>query len=395
MITLIGIGPGDADAMTAQASDAVREADLLIGASRMLASLPAHTGREVSAYRPDDILSILERERPEQPCVLYSGDPGFWSGAETLIRILKQKGMEFRVLPGLSSVQLLAARLGRSWKDWLLLSAHGQEEALLYRMKEGKPVFLLTDGADSPGRLCQILANGGLGELTVTVGENLSYADERITAGTAKELAGQTFAPLNAVLIDPAPAFLHRTPGIPDTDFLRGEVPMTKQEVRAVILAKLAVKPTDLCWDIGAGTGSVSVELAMQGKEVWAVEYREDACGLIALNREKFCSWNLHLVPGKAPGSLDSLPKPDKVFIGGSEGELRPILRKAAEGDSALRICVSAITLETVGEAVEELEALGLETEVAEIAVSRTKRAGGKHLLLAQNPVFLITGVRP
>ena len=395
MITLIGIGPGDADALTVQAANAVRAADLLIGASRMLASLPAHTGREVCAYRPEEILSILERECPERPCVLYSGDPGFWSGAETLIPMLRKKSIEFRVLPGLSSVQILASRLGRSWKDWILLSVHGQDEALLLQLKGGHPVFLLTDGADSPGKLCRTLVAAGLGKLTVTVAENLSYPDERITTGTAMELTGQHFAPMNAVLIDAAPVCPQRSPGIPDTDFLRGEVPMTEQEVRAVILAKLAVKPTDLCWDIGAGTGSVSVELALQGKEIWAVEYREDACDLIRKNREKFCAWNLHLIQGRAPESLNGLPKPDKVFIGGSEGELRPILLKTAVGDHAMRICVSAITLETVGEAVKEMDALGLEPEVVQIAVSRTRLAGGNHLLLAQNPVFLITGDRP
>ena len=395
MITLLGIGPGDANAMTVQAADAVREADLFIGASRMLASLPAHTGREVSAYRPDDILSILERERPERPCVLFSGDPGFWSGAEALLSRLKNKEMEYRVLPGLSSLQLLAARLGRSWKDWVLLSAHGQDGDLISRLMEGRPVFLLTDGADSPGKLCRTLTDGGLGDLTVTVGEKLSYPEERITSGRAEALAGKVFAPLNVVLIDPAPVYPARTPGIPDEAFIRGEIPMTKQEVRAVILAKLAVKPSDLCWDIGAGTGSVSVELALQGKEVWAVEYREEACSLIKQNREQFCAWNLHLVKGKAPDTLESLPKPDKVFIGGSDRQLRPILRKAAEGDSSLRICVSAITLETVGEAVKEMEALGLEPEVVQLAVSRTKTAGEKHLLLAQNPVFLVSGGRP
>ena len=125
------------------------------------------------------------------------------------------------------------------------------------------------------------------------------------------------------------------------------------------------------------------------------MEYRKDACELIKKNREKFCAWNLHLIQGRAPESLNGLPKPDKVFIGGSEGEIRTILRKAAEGDSALQVCVSAITLETVGEAVEEMETLGMEPEVIQIAVSRTRRAGGKHLLLAQNPVFLITGGRP
>ena len=394
MITLIGIGPGAPDYLTVEAAEAIREADLLIGASRMLATLPFHCGREVSAYRPAEILDTLEQESPESPCVLFSGDPGFWSGAESLISRLKEKEMEFRVLPGLSSPQLLAARLGRSWKDWVLLSAHGQDGDLLARLKESRPLFLLTDGAASPGKLCQALTDVGLGALTVTVGEKLSYPEERITSGKAAELAEKTFAPLNVILIDPAPVYPARTPGIPDDAFIRGEVPMTKQEIRAVILAKLAVKPSDLCWDLGAGTGSVSVELALQGKEVWAVEYREDACDLIRQNRETFCAWNLHLVKGKAPEVLEKLPRPDKVFVGGSDGQLRPILRKAAEGDSSLRICVSAITLETAGEAVEEMEALGLEPEVVQLAVSRTKTAGGKHILLAQNPVFLITGGR-
>ena len=394
MITLIGIGPGGPNTQIAEASIAIREADLLIGASRMLASLPFHNGREVTAYQPADILDALERERPERPCVLFSGDPGFWSGADKLIPMLRERGLEFRVLPGLSSPQALAARLGRSWKDWILLSAHGQDEDFLSRLTEGRPVFLLTSGSDGPGKLCRALISVGLGDLTVTVGEKLSYPDERIITGPAGALANRSFSPLNVVLIEAVPVCPARTPGIPDDAFLRGEVPMTKQEIRAVILAKLAVNPSDLCWDIGAGTGSVSVELALQGKEVWAVEYREDACELIKQNRDRFCAWNLRLIQGKAPEVLKSLPRPDKIFVGGSGGELRPILRMAVEGDSPLRICVSAVTLETAGEAVEEMETLGLEPEVIQLAVSRTKKAGGKHLLLAQNPVFLITGGR-
>jgi len=395
VITLIGIGPGGQDSLTAEARTAIAQADLLMGAARMLDDLPPHTGQAISAYRPEEILTILDSQRPLSPCVLYSGDPGFWSGGEALIRRLEEKGMDYRVLPGLSSVQLLAARLGRSWKDWALASAHGQDGALLTHLKQGRPVFLLTGGAEGPRQLCRALAEAGLPRLRVTVGENLSYPEERITAGTAAELAQGDFSPLNVVLVDPAPICPPRVPGIPDEDFLRGQVPMTKQEVRAVILSKLAVGPEDTCWDIGAGTGSVSVELALQGKGVWSVEYDEAACALIRSNREKFCAWNLHLVPGRAPEALDGLPAPDKVFIGGSEGRLRPILREAAARTPALRVCVSAITLETVQEALEEMEALGLDPEVVQISVSRTRKAGEKHLLLAQNPVFLITGGRP
>lgn len=395
MITLIGIGPGRADALTAEAASAIGQADLIVGAARMLEDLPAHTARTVTAYLPEDILAVLAEERPRSPCVLFSGDPGFWSGGEALACRLEERGMDYRILPGLSSVQILAARLGRSWKDWVLASAHGQEAALSVHLKQGRPVFLLTGGEAGPSMLCWALIDAGLPHLTVTVGENLSYPNESITAGTAEELAGRSFSPLNVVLVDPAPVCPRRAPGIPDGDFIRGKTPMTKQEVRAVILAKLAAGPSDVCWDVGAGTGSVSVELAMQAKEVWAVEQDGEACALIRRNRERFCAWNLTLLQGRAPGVLNPLPRPDKVFIGGSEGELRPILRLAARHNPDLRVCVSAVTLETVRAAMDEMDALGLEPEVVQLSVSRTRKAGEKHLLQAQNPVFLITGGKP
>ena len=395
MITLIGIGPGAPGGLTAEAREAINQADLLIGAARMLDAVSAPGARTAAVYRPEDILSLLDEARPKTPCVLYSGDPGFWSGAQALIRRLEERGLAYRVLPGLSSVQTFAARLGRPWKDWVLASAHGQSADLLSHLREGRPVFLLTGGDTGPAALCKTLADAGLPRLTVTVGENLSYPDETITVGTVSDLADRTFSPLNVVLVDPPPVPARRAPGLPDEAFIRGQVPMSKQEVRAVILAKLAVMPSDVCWDVGAGTGSVSVEMAMQGKEVWAVEYDPEACALIRQNREKFHVWNLTLEKGRAPEALARLPKPDKVFIGGSEGALRPILQKAVGQNPNLRICVSAITLETAHESLEEMSAFGLEPEVTQLSVSRTRPAGGKHLLLAQNPIFLITGGRP
>lgn len=394
MITLIGVGPGDPNMLTAEARDAIERADLLMGASRLLDAILDCGAPAVPAYKPEEILSILEELRPKLACVLFSGDSGFWSGAQGLVRRLEEKGMEYRILPGISSVQLLAARLCRSWKDWTLASAHGQTVDILSHLSVSRPAFFLTGGGEDPARICRTLVEAGLPELCVTVGENLSYPDERLVTGTAQELSAKTFAPLNVVLIEPLPRSEKRAPGIPDEAFLRGQTPMTKQEVRAVILAKLAVEPGNLCWDIGAGTGSVSVELAMQGKSVYAVEHDPEALALIRQNREKFSVRNLHVTEGKAPEALEDLPKPDKVFVGGSDGLLRSILQKVIERSPGARVCVSAITLETVQEAMDEMETLGLDPEVVQIAVSRTRKAGGKHLLLAQNPVFLVTGGR-
>ena len=187
-----------------------------------------------------------------------------------------------------------------------------------------------------------------------------------------------------------------RTPGWPDNAFLRGDVPMTKQEVRAAALAKLGVKPADTVWDVGAGTGSVSVELALAAPRghVYAVECAPDACDLIRKNREKFRAYNLTLIEGRAPEALAALPAPDAVFIGGTKGSMAAVVDTVLAKNPDARICISAIALETMSAAVAALTARGLAAEVAQIAVSRTRPAGQLHLLMANNPVFLITGER-
>jgi len=197
------------------------------------------------------------------------------------------------------------------------------------------------------------------------------------------------------LLAECTPVYPRRAPGIPDGEFLRDRTPMTKQEVRAAILSKLAVGPEDLCWDIGAGTGSVSVELALQTRQVWAAEQKPEALALAEKNRRRFCAWNLRLVAGAAPEILAGFPKPDAVFVGGSGGRLAEILQAADRANPEARICVSAIALETLERAAGVLRAQGRQVEITQISISRARAAGDKHLLLAQNPVFLITGVRP
>ena len=203
----------------------------------------------------------------------------------------------------------------------------------------------------------------------------------------------EQFAPLSVLLAEAAPISPKRTPGWPDGWFIRGQTPMTKQLVRAAALAKLAVGPNDICWDVGAGTGSVSVELAALSRRVYAVEQNGEACSLIRQNRDKFHSWNLTLIEGRAPAVLESLPAPDAVFIGGSGGELSAIIASALSKNPRVRLCVSAIALETLQAAVSAMTARGIETDVTQIAVSRTR--GELHLLTANNPVFLIAGNCP
>ena len=393
-VTLASLGGGRPETMTIECADALKRAGCILGAKRLLEDLPRGcTENRITAVKPQELLAAILRQ--ETDCVvLYSGDAGLYSGARGLLPLLAERDISVRVLPGMSSVQLLSARLGLPWQDWELVSAHGMDCNIIGAVSKGRPVFFLTGGKLGPGEICQRLADAGLGSLSVTVGENLSCPEERITFGTAEELAGKTFPSLSVLLAEAAPRFERRCPGLPDEAFLRGAVPMTKQEVRAAILAKLAVAPTDVLWDVGAGTGGVSVELALaapQGR-VFAVECNEEACSLIRANRERFSAWNLQLVKGYAPEALADLPAPDAVFIGGTKGNMEGVVDAVLEKNKNARICASAIAVESLSAAVTALAKHGLEGNVTQIAVSRARPAGNLHLLTAQNPVFLITG---
>ena len=228
------------------------------------------------------------------------------------------------------------------------------------------------------------------------MGENLSYEDERIMETTASECAKLTFAPLSVLLVEAVVRQDVPVGGIADEDFLRGEVPMTKQEVRAAVRSKLAVRRNDVIWDVGAGTGSVSVELALAAREgrVYAVECRDEACALIEANKRRFGAWNLRIVRGMAPEALRGLPKPDAVFIGGSKGNLREIIEAALAANPEARLCMTAIALETLSAALNDCKEMDLEAEITQILINRAKSTGELHLLTANNPIFLITAKR-
>ena len=379
-VNLIGLGSGQEETRSFEAQRALEQAGLVLGAGRLLQSLPAVPGQtRIAAARPEEIAACLQQSDAKDPCVVFSGDTGFYSGADGLLRLLRKAGIAWRILPGLSSVQLLSARLGKPWQDWVLCSAHGRPCDPIAALMTGKPAFFLTGGGQTPASLCREI---------------------RDVTQTVEACAGADFAPLSVLLVEAAPRPCERPGGIPDEAFCRGEVPMTKQELRAVILAKLAPLSEDTVWDIGAGTGSVSVELALAARrgQTWAVDAREEACALIEENRRRFGAWNLRLVRGRAPEALSPLPAPDAVFIGGSGGQLEGIVDAALAKNPEVRLCVPAIALETLSAALAVFAARGLDAEVTQIAVSRARPGARLHLLLANNPVFLVTacgGTRP
>ena len=394
-VTLIGMGSGQPENLTLQGLAALRQADLILGARRLLAVLPAGcTENRAAAYRPDEVAELLQASGAENAVLVYSGDTGFYSGASSMMEKLEALGVRARVLPGLSSIQLLAAALGRPWQGWNLVSAHGRTCDPVAECMQGRPTFFLTGGSEDPATLCAQLAAEGFGDVQGVVGQCLGTPEEKLFRGSVKELAAGRFNSLSVLLVEAVEGLPRRAPGLPDEAFERGDVPMTKQEVRAAVLAKLAVRPEDILWDVGAGTGSVSVELALAAPRgrVYAVECRPEGCALIKANREKFRTRNLVLVEGLAPDALSDLPAPDAVFIGGSKGSLAAIVDAALDKNPDARICVSAIALESLSAAVAALTAKGRTVQVSQIAVSRAKAVGGLHLMMAQNPIYLITG---
>lgn len=394
-VTLIGMGSGQPENLTLQGMAALRQADLILGARRLLAVLPAGcTENRAAAYRPDEVAELLQTSGAENAVLVYSGDTGFYSGASSMMEKLEALGVRARVLPGLSSIQLLAAALGRPWQGWNLVSAHGRTCDPVAECMQGRPTFFLTGGSEDPATLCAQLEAEGFGDVQGVVGQCLGTPEEKLFRGSVKELAAGRFNSLSVLLVEAVEGLPRRAPGLPDEAFERGDVPMTKQEVRAAVLAKLAVRPEDILWDVGAGTGSVSVELALAAPRgrVYAVECRPEGCALIKANREKFRTRNLVLVEGLAPDALSDLPAPDAVFIGGSKGSLAAIVDAALDKNPDARICVSAIALETLSAAVAALTAKGRTVQVSQIAVSRARAVGGLHLMMAQNPIYLITG---
>ena len=395
-VTLAGIGPGSGEAMTGQVRRAIQEADCLIGARRMLeaAAWAQKPGQE--AVSPRDIVRCIQ-ERPDcrRFTVLLSGDTGFFSGAKRLLPALADCQVE--VLPGLSSLQVLCARLGTSYEDVTCLSLHGREGDVVPDAGRFRRLFVLVGGGTDASGLCGSLTRAGMGQVRVSVGERLGYPQERVTTGTAAELAGMDFDPLSAVLIE-NPQARPCAPGLPDELFQRGGeglvVPMTKSEIRALVISRLRLREDSLCWDVGAGTGSVSIEIALQTRQgrVYAVEKREDALELLRENRERFHLWNLELVPGAAPQVCRDLPAPTHAFIGGSSGGLREIVSLLLEKNPAVRIVAAAVTLESVAELTGIVRDFQFaEHEVLCLTSARGRVAGDYHLMTGQNPVYLFT----
>lgn len=398
-ITLLGIGMGSRETLTLEGKQAAEQADLIIGAKR-IADAVRLPGQDVFyEYRAAEIVNYIQTH-PEYSriVVALSGDVGFYSGAKKLLNLL---GPDTEVLCGISSVVYFMAKIGLSWDDAEIVSAHGKECGLVSLIRTHKKVFAILGTGDKVAELAEKLEDYGMGDVLLYVGENLSYENEHIFAKPARELIDYQGDALSVLCAYNEKAQeLPATHGLPDEAFIRGKAPMTKAEVRTVSLGKLCLTEEAVCYDVGAGTGSVSVEMAMRAfrGSVYAVEKKEEAALLLEENKRKFAADNLHVIRGTAPEALNTLPAPTHAFIGGSSGNLKEIMEILLEKNSRVRIVINCITLETVSEALECIRRLEevkeeffWDTDIVQLSVARSKKAGPYHMMMGENPIYIIT----
>lgn len=393
---LVGIGMGTPDHLTGEARAAFEKADCILGSGRMLDSFRA-TGKPLfDAYDSGKMLGFVQ-EHPEYRtiAVALSGDVGFYSGAKRLITAFEGAGIRTGLITGISSVTYFCSRLKIAWEDVKLMSIHGRKENLIAAVRTHFRTFTLLGGKDTVASLCEKLETYGLEKVKLSIGECLHYPEERITEGTPAELKEKSFDGLCVAIIE-NPAYRSGLPScIPDEEFKRGDAPMTKSEVRSLSVAKLNLNRDSIVWDIGAGTGSVTIEMALAAADgqVCAIEKKPAAAALIEENAKKFGTPNVEVHVGTAPEALTDLPAPTHAFIGGSSGNMKEILKLLLQKNPRVRVVVNAITLETVAEANSCFKELGFtEIDITQIQAAKAKKVGPYEMMMGQNPVYIFAG---
>lgn len=422
---VIGVLDDGAASLDATALAHLRTADLVIGATRQLQTLAAEIRPEALqrdlggqlARVPEWVRAA--RAEGQRVVVLASGDPLCHGIAAYLGARLCLDALE--VLPNRSTLQLACARIGLAWQDATIVSIHARDAGewavgaepghglypLAQALRQHERLLVLTSPDNSPDRVARLLLAEGLGEdFQLAVAECLLQPGERVRSGlSAAEAATLRFADPNVLLLwrvkprQPAVRF-----GLADAAYAqrqpRGNQEgglITKQEVRAVSLARLQLRADSRVWDIGAGSGSVGLEAARlcpQG-HVWAIEKNAEDVAIAARNRAAMGLSNHTLVQGKAPEHLDRWPDPDAVFIGGSGGELAGLITLCL---ARLRpggwLVMNFVTLENLATATQALTDAEATWDVLQLHAARSKPILQMHRMAAENPVWIVCAQR-
>ncbi|GGG13939.1 precorrin-6y C5,15-methyltransferase (decarboxylating) subunit CbiE [Paenibacillus abyssi] len=402
-ISIIGIGDEGAAGLAAACLALVKDADVLAGGERHLAFFPEFHGDliVIKGGLAETAAQLGKLRADKRIVVLASGDPMFYGIAGYIAKKLGRDAVD--IYPNLSSLQLAFARMGDSWQDAALESVHGRPLQGLAQRIDGRPkVALLTDDTNTPSAIAAYLLQFGMTEYEAFVAENLGSDQERCGFYSLEAMADTVFSPLNVIILRQREeaVYVKRSGfGFEDEEFHQRKPEkglITKKEVRVLSLSELNLHPRSVVWDIGAGSGSVAVEctrLAPNG-QVFAIEKNEGDLENVQQNRIKFRT-DFTIRHGKAPEGLEEWPDPDAVFIGGSGGELRELIRICCRRlQPAGRIVINAATIETLSDSCRALKEEGYETRVTLVQVSRSKPILDMTRFEGLNPIYIITGFK-
>lgn len=397
-ISCIGIGMGTLDTLTHEAAETIRNADILFGAKRILESVEhmpglLHESQErVEEYRSAQIAEYLStRPHLTRIVILMSGDVGFYSGARLVQDAFPDEKIDYYC--GISSVVYFASKVPTSWQDAKLLSAHGRSLNLLNCVQRYPKIIMIVSGVEDVRAICQELVEAEMTYVHVTVGTNLSYQEETVTSGTPEAFLQAETTGLHIMLIENPQAKHIIVPGMSDESFVRGKVPMTKEEIRILSVAKLQLTEDSIVYDVGAGTGSVSMECARlcTSGTVYAIERNPEGIALIRENSKKLRLSNVKAIEGLAPEALMDLPAPTHAFIGGSAGNMGEILDVLRAKNPSVRIVINTIALESISEVMQLLKERGYDADIVQISAAKSRVLGRYHMMTGLNPVYIIT----
>jgi precorrin-6Y C5,15-methyltransferase (decarboxylating) len=394
-IYLIGAGIEGWEGFGSKALEVIRKAGLLIGHQRLLDIFPDFKG-EKQTFGDLSIMLDSLKTTEKLVVVLSSGDPNFFGIARFLLRNLPKDRIE--IFPNVTSVQYAFARIKEPWDDSIFVSVHGRGmKSAIDRIIAADKAAVLTDDVNTPSVLARELIKRGAEGYEVYLCEDLGLPTEKITRTDVRGLVDLPASPLNILIMVKAwEPTLGNYPvmGIDDDEYHTAKKLITKQEIRAVTLAKLQLQNDLVMWDIGAGSGSVAIEAGnlMPNGKVFALEKNPQYLAFLRDNLKKFSSRNVVVVESFAPEGFDDLPDPDRVFIGGSGGMLEDIIDAV---DRRLKpdgiIVLNAVTLDTLTKAVEFLEDHGYTVDVACVNVAKTRGLTEYKMFEAHNPVYVIS----